>query len=194
MNGSDVIKLILVMNGYDRNINIETWKDDEDPTLLWYCIQAQNSKRDEIDIEEPGLTATMHILFSELFGTAYNSVPDYIGMTVKDLLDDKYRNDIIRRNEEIQIYNKIYEELSKDLDRWSNENNPCIECKINDHSHWDSIHYNCELCHTHSCKTMIKFYDDLQTKLKEVNEEARKVFEQKVKNSILFSELKKSRN
>lgn len=185
MSGSDMIKLILIMHGYDRDIKIETWKDSEDITITWYDWTAYNDKRDEISGEEPGLSAALCTLFSELHNEKFDCPPDWIGATTKDLLDDNFRNNIIERNQEIEIYNSIYREVSKSLNEWSAKNNPCPNCKINDHKHWDDIHYNCELCHTNSCDIMNSFYKEYTAKLDVVNKKVKEVFEQRMKSSNL---------
>lgn len=185
MNGSDVIKLILIMHGYDRDINIETWKDCEDITVTWYDWTAYNSKRDEISGEEPGLSAALCTIFSTLYREKYNCPPDWIGSSIKDLLNDNYRNIIIKRNQEIEIYNSIRSEISKPLDEWAAENNPCPNCEINNHKHWDDIHYNCELCHTQSCDIMKSFWEEYKDKLDIINKNVNEVFEQRMKNSKL---------
>lgn len=181
MSGKDIIKLILILNGYDRNINIETWKDGEDKTVVWYEFSAMNESRDEINIEEPTLTGALYTLFSTLFGNNFNCPIDYIGETVTNLLNDNVRNDIIKRKEQDKIYNNIYDELYKPLEEWCSKNNPCPDCTINDHSYNDPIHYNCELCHTQSCAIMKSFNDEYCEKLKELNKKAKEIFESSIK-------------
>ncbi len=142
MTNKDVFKMLLVSYGYDRNIKIETYRGNEG--CLGYNIYAENKEGDkyhEISCENFMFHFYMILNYMKEQNQPFKS--DWWSVRIKYVCDDKIRNSLIKSWE------------------WHEKNNPCPICTINKKDHWDSIHYNCELNHTHSCKIMIEHYEKL---------------------------------
>lgn len=161
MTQKDIFKILLCSYGYDRNIKINKYYGEGG--FIGYEIYAENEEGDYF--EEENCEGFMFHIYCILDYMKENNVgfkSNYWNLIPKDVTDDNSRNALIatwdRNKEEIQ--QRIIKD--KPIEEWKNKNNPCPSCTINKKDHWDSIHYNCELCHTHSCDIMIKFWKDVE--------------------------------
>lgn len=168
MTNKDVFKILLCSYGYDRNIKIETFYGGS--LSIGYDIHAENKEGDEYD--EIGCEGFMYHVYSILAymqecGAKFKT--DWWNCSPKYAVDDNLRKSIIgqwnKRDKEMENNREMLAPIFK----WYKENNPCPNCSINKHDHWDDIHYNCELAHTHTCKILITYLDEYGTRLRAVN-------------------------
>jgi hypothetical protein len=159
MTNKDCLKILLCSYGYDRNIKIEIYRGDSGE--VGYDVYAENKEGDiynECDCE--GLMFHIYEILDYMRQNEVRCPSTWWNYSTKDVLNDQGRESIIanldRKEKELQ------ESLIKmrPAFEWHASNNPCHACKINKHDHWDSIHYNCELSHTHSCEILIKFNEE----------------------------------
>jgi hypothetical protein len=85
----------------------------------------------------------------------------YIKIDITNVGNDETRVSLTDSWDKRDAYNEKWAIAHKPIQEWHEKNNPCTTCTINKKDHWDDIHYNCELNHTHSCKIMIEHYDKL---------------------------------
>lgn len=158
MTNKDVFKILLCSYGYDRNIKIETYYGDGG--CVGYDIYAENKKGDfyhEIDCED-----FMFRIYEILKYMKENEVgfkSDWWRYTAKYACDEESRNSLISGWDKRDDDNKKWSIAYKPIEEWHKKNNPCPTCTINKKDHWDDIHYNCEINHTHQCKIMIEHYE-----------------------------------
>ncbi|MCK9574728.1 MAG: hypothetical protein WC979_03270 [Candidatus Pacearchaeota archaeon] len=168
MTNTDVFKVLLCSYGYDRNIKIESYRGDSGE--LGYSVYAENKTGDsynEICCENFMFHVYLILKFMKENNVGFKS--DYWSYPTKYVIDDNSRNNIIANLDERDTQlAKDLEELSPVI-KWRDDNNPCINCKINKHDHWDDIHYNCELCHTNSCELLKNFQNEYRKILSKRN-------------------------
>jgi hypothetical protein len=159
MTNKDVFKILLCSYGYDRNIKIETYHGDS--LDIGYDIYAENKEGDcyeEINCE--GFMFHVFKILEYMKDSKANFKTNWWNCSPKYVLDET------QRNKRIAAWDKHDKEIEQSIIdmqpflKWSEENDPCIDCKINKHDHWDDIHHNCELNHNHSCKLLLKFNED----------------------------------
>jgi hypothetical protein len=96
---------------------------------------------------------------------------DWFNFSAKHIFNDELRNSaIIKRDEDNEKIKKSIIDMQPSFE-WYNKNNPCPTCAINKRDHWDTVHYNCKLCHTHSCDILLKFnadYEEFRKNLKTI--------------------------
>lgn len=167
MTNKDLFKILLCTYGYDRNIKIETFRTDDG--TIGYEIEAENEKGDVFhNIDGEGVVFDIYEILNYMKqnNVAYKS--NWWGVSLKYLLDDAERRKLVNQWDanDKQIQNDI--KRMTPLWDWRKENNPCPMCTINKKDHWDSVHYNCELCHTNNCDIKKRFdreYDQHRVKL-----------------------------
>ena len=167
MTNKDVFKVLLCSYGYDRNIKIETYRGDRG--FVGYDIYAENKEGDcyhEIACEEFMLHVYMMLNHMKEHKPEFKS--DWWGVRIIDVCNDEARDSLIKSWDKRDSDNEKWCIANKPIEEWHEKNNPCPTCTINKKGHWDVIHYNCELNHTHSCKIMIDHYEKL-TELRRQN-------------------------
>lgn len=142
MTTKNFITTLLCAYGYDRRIKIEY-----DKFYKSYFVEASNKDGHEICISHA--ISLIDVISQIIYcinkhGASVNW--RYVETPIKYIIDENMRNEMIRLED---------------------ENNPCPTCSINKMDHWDSIHYNCELHHSHSCKILLEFEEIFKTKIHE---------------------------
>lgn len=171
MTQKDFIKLILCMHGYDRNINIEISNLGVYGTL--YDISADNTdKTDNVSVYENGFYFAIYSLLEQF--KCKNLNPFYLDVPLKSIFDDNIREQIIDTNIKNQLKLKNYLSNIKPIDKFISDHNICKNCKLNNKSHWDDIHYNCELNHNNTCKYLLEF-NKLTYELFQTNNDPEKI-------------------
>lgn len=162
MTNKDLFKILLCSYGYDRNIKIETFRTDSG--TIGYEIEAENKEGNVFhNIDGEGVVFDVYIILDYMKQNNVAFKSNWWSVPLKYLLNDAEREKLVNQWDanDVQIRKDI--ERMTPLWKWREENNPCPTCTINKKDHWDSIHYNCELCHTHSCSILLDFgkkYDD----------------------------------
>lgn len=162
MTNKDLFKILLCSYGYDRNIKIETFRTDNG--TVGYEIEAENEKGDVFhNVDGEGVMFDIFVILDYMKQNNVVHKSKWSGIPLKYMLNDAEREKLVNQ------WDALEAQIRKDIERmtplwkWREENNPCPTCTINKKDHWDSIHYNCELCHTHSCSILLDFgkkYDD----------------------------------
>jgi len=158
MTNQDVFKILLCSYGYDRNIKIETYRGDEG--FLGYDISAENKEGDyyhEVSCEDFMFQIYEILSYMKEHNASFKS--DWWSIPIKYVRDEENRNYLTTEWDKRDSYNQKWSIAYKPIEEWHKKNNPCPTCTINKKDHWDDIHYNCELNHTHQCKIMIEHYE-----------------------------------
>ena len=173
-SNKDFIKMLLIAVGCGRNYEIDTYRVDDGSTV--YDINGQSEDgSSRISINGYGMYDVLLSFLKYIRDCPEEELLEHLNYDVSHLpltylLDDDERNAVYEANK------RHAEEVEKYLDEtqyitdWCKENNPCPNCTLNDKSHWDDIHYNCELNHTHSCPILKEYHK----KRSEMYEEYRK--------------------
>jgi hypothetical protein len=95
MKSTDFIKLLLIINGYDREVSVKVDKAQNDITCVNYHIYAEDIKGNYVKFDEQTLSCTLYVLM-EFFQNHPHELPtEYIGLPTSDLLSDD-RKSLIR--------------------------------------------------------------------------------------------------
>lgn len=176
MKNTDFLKIILCLYGYDRNINVSSYRGDYG--AVGYDVSAQNSEGDtysEVCCEPFTFHVAMILKYMKENNVDLKS--NWWGIGTKNLLDLDYRQSLLEKWDKHALENQMFAEQYKPIQEWKDKNNPCPNCTINKKDHWDSVHYNCELNHTSSCD-LLKKYSEAHSKMtRELNESIRQKLE-----------------
>ena len=211
MKNIEFLKLLCISNGYHRNIEIETWKDDCGETL--YSVYAENDKLLSVHSSCGLFADAIHDIVTEISNNAYflKMNPNYekeseeagentIILTEcedypyidgfpwclnhlpnKYLLNDEYRNLVIEKQDKLNKLRKHEQEFERNLHKYPIK--PCIYCNEKVPT---EIPYNeeCELHYNMSCPKLRKWMDeDIPNYHKEYNQmEEVKHINQKIEN------------
>jgi len=163
MTTKDFITTLLCAYGYDRRIKIEY-----DKSYKAYFVEASNKDGQEIHISHAvSLIDVIYQISNYMNDNCIETTLRYVDTPLKYILNENLRNEMVRLEEEQNQKDLIQWEKLKPIFKWRDENNPCLTCTINKKDHWDSIHYNCELHHSNSCKILLEFEETLKNKIHE---------------------------
>jgi len=163
MTTKDFITTLLCAYGYDRRIKIEY-----DKSYKAYFVEASNKDGHEIYISHAvSLIDVIYQISNYMNDNCIETTLRYVDTPLKYILNENLRNEMVRLEEEQNQKDLIQWEKLKPIFKWRDENNPCLTCTINKKDHWDSIHYNCELHHSNSCKILLEFEETLKNKIHE---------------------------
>lgn len=164
MTNKDLFKILLCSYGYDRNIKIETFRTDSG--TIGYEIEAENKEGNVFyNVDGEGVVFDVYMILDYMKQNNVGFKSNWWSVPLKYLLNDTEREKLVKQ------WDANDAQIQKDIERmtplwnWREENNPCPTCTINKKDHWDSVHYNCELCHTHSCSILLDFeksYDKMK--------------------------------
>lgn len=157
MTNKDVFKILLCSYGYDRNIKIETYRGDGG--FIGYDIYAENKEGDyynEVNCEDFMFRVYEILKYKKEHNQSFKS--EWWNIPIKYVCDEENRNSLIVGWDKQASDHQKWSIAYKPIEEWHKKNNPCPTCTINKKDHWDDVHYNCELNHTHQCKIMIDHY------------------------------------
>ncbi|MGL5689951.1 MAG: hypothetical protein ACRDD8_03930 [Bacteroidales bacterium] len=156
MSNKDVLVMLLCTYGYDRNIKITTQK--EDFGSVYYDIYAENENGDVY--EETSAEGVMYHIYSILEYMKERDVSfksEWWGIPTSKVTNTQTRESLVASWDKRNKEHAALIERNKPLTEWIVKNNPCPDCKINKKTHWDTVHYNCEGCHTNTCPTLKEY-------------------------------------
>ena len=159
MTNKDVLKMLLCYYGYDRNIQIDSFYGEGG--CIGYEVHAENKDGDfyeEANCE--GIMFHIHCIINYMNKNNIKYKYKWMDMPSKYILNDSLREKSIKLWDEQDEKIRQSIERDKPIFEWIKNNNPCPKCTINKKDHWDSVHYNCELCHTHNCSLLDKWRMD----------------------------------
>lgn len=170
MTGKDVLKLILCSYGYDRNIDIQTYYGESG--CIGYEVNASNAEGDfYLEDNCEGLMFHIYCILSYMKDNNVSYKHDWWNISTKHIIDDNLRNNLLKSFDERDVKQNEQMVKAQTICDWLDQNNPCKVCTINKRDHWDNIHYNCELCHTHSCELLKKRDKDFEDFKKTLNKD-----------------------
>lgn len=172
-SNKDFIKMLLIAVGCDRNYEIDTYRADDGSTLYDINASSEDGSRC-IKIDGYGMYDVLLSFLKYIRDCPEEELLEHLNYDVthlplKYLLDDNERNAVYETNKRHAEEVDKYLEETKYITDWCKENNPCPNCTLNDKSHWDDIHYNCELNHTNSCPILNDYYKKRSEMYKEYN-------------------------
>lgn len=166
MTGKDVIKLLMISIGFDRNLSIETNKTADNATH--YDVSGQNEKGEWFSFDGFSIIDVIAEFLKEFRSEFYKEGNPYqvydfcntamLDYSIKDVLNDDFRNSVYQNRREQDEAVKKYVEETRYITEWCKANHPCPNCPDNKKNHWDSIHYNCEKNYTMSCPKLREFH------------------------------------
>lgn len=168
MTGPEIIRMILCLTGYDKNVSVRTYRGEG--LAQGYEIHAENENGDSFyDINCEGLPFMIWQILERYkeqdncYDSSWWNVPSYVFKSDESV--NSLREAWDKRKKEQDEINKRNQPLCD----WLQQNNPCSEdCDMNEHDNeWDSIHYHCQKCHTNNCPRLKKFNEDYDTFRKE---------------------------
>lgn len=163
MTTKNFITTLLCAYGFDRRIKIEY-----DNCYKFYFIEALNKDEKEICIDYAiSLIDVIYQISNYMNDNCIETTLRYVDTPLKYILNENLRNEMVRLEDEQNKKDFMLAEKLKPIFKWRDENNTCLTCTINKKDHWDSIHYNCELHHFHSCKILLEFEETFKTKIHE---------------------------
>lgn len=167
MTNKDLFKILLCLYGYDRNINIDTFRTDDGS--IGYEIEAENKEGDVFhNVDGEGVVFDVYMILDYMRQNNVGFKSNWWSVPLKYISDDTEREKLVKQWDDSEESTKKHIEKMTPLYEWRKDNNPCPTCTINKKDHWDSIHYNCELNHTNSCSILKDFnreYQERQVKL-----------------------------
>lgn len=167
MTNKDLFKILLCLYGYDRNINIDTFRTDDGS--IGYEIEAENKEGDVFhNVDGEGVVFDVYMILDYMRQNNVGFKSNWWSVPLKYISDDTEREKLVKQLDDSEESTKKHIEKMTPLYEWRKDNNPCPTCTINKKDHWDSIHYNCELNHTNSCSILKDFnreYQERQVKL-----------------------------
>lgn len=186
MKNIDFLKLLCISNGYHRNIEIETWKDDCGSTL--YSVFAENDYFLTINASCGLFSDIIHDVVRDIANNAYylkvnpdfkekykgeegyviltecedyphiDMSPWYLGnLPNKYLFNDEYRNLIIEKNDKLEKLKERESAFEKNLNKYPIK--PCLNCAEKIHTDIP-CNEECELHYNMSCKKLRKWMDE----------------------------------
>ncbi len=168
MTNKDIFKILLCSFGYDRNIKIDTFRTDHG--TLGYEIEAENKDGDVFsECNGESVVFNIYTILNYMKTNAVDFDSKWWHIPLKYLLNDSEREQLVGQWDINDEQNRKDIERLSPLWEWRKNNNPCPNCGINKKDHWDSVHYNCELCHTHSCNILKDFEAKYDNKRKNIN-------------------------
>lgn len=149
MTVKEVCKLICILIGHENAV-IESEITD---TIgdRYYTI-----KDDDFFVDGYGVVDILYNLINEVKKSKHNAPYWMADLGLKYLLDDEYRQTQYKLRNIFDDFLQKQEEILKPHWDYVRQTDPCPNCELNDHSHWDDVHYNCKLCHTHTCKKLLE--------------------------------------
>lgn len=168
MTNKEVFKILLASYGYDRNIKVETYRGDDG--CFGYDICAENKAGDRYEeVSCEGFMFQLYRILNYMKENNQSFKSDWWNIRTKDVCDDEARDLLIKKWDKRDSDSEKWKIAHKPIQEWHEKNNPCPTCTINKKDHWDSVHYNCELHHTHSCKIMIEHHEKLAEMRRKIN-------------------------
>ena len=176
MVNNDIIKLLLIAAGYDKDISIETSTAMDGSK--YYNIYGVNSYDEdkEIVIDGFGLYDVFLSFISHIIDNPQDIQLNYeLGhLSKKVILNDNQRTDyingVIERNKQIETYLKETQYITD----WKNQNNPCDNCPDKDKNWNDKVHL-CNLYYVHNCPKLNDFHNKVSEMYKSYRENKEKM-------------------
>lgn len=161
MTTKDVLKLLLISIGYDRNVEIESWRTDDGS--YYYDVLGHNADGDDFHFDGYGILDCINSFIGEIQEYPELLEKPVFGNTTmmlystKDILNDEFREKVYQKRKEDDDKVKKYCEETRYITEYAAANHPCPNCPDNKKDHWDSIHYNCEEHHRMRCAKLLDF-------------------------------------
>ena len=159
MMGKDVLKMLLCLYGYDRNVKVESYRGEGN--AIGYDVSAENAEGDWY--EEVNCDGLMFHISQILDYMKENNVyvkTAWWNVTPEYAYNDEKREKLLKGWDEYDKWVEEMHEKSKPLTDWLTEHNPCSKtCTDNPHDlSWAS--YECSHNYHFNCPKLRKFHED----------------------------------
>lgn len=167
MTNKDLFKILLCTFGYDRNIKIDTFRREYGSMV--YAITAENKDGDVFsECNSEGVLFNVYTIIEYMKDNNVGCDSKWWGYSLKHILVDSERDKILKQWDINDEKNQRQTDRLSPLWEWTKKNDPCPNCNINQKESWDIVHYNCELCHTHSCEILLDFEKEFERRKTEL--------------------------
>ena len=159
MTGKDVLKMLLCLYGYDRNVKVESYRGEGN--AIGYDVSAENAEGDWY--EEVNCDGLMFHISQILDYMKENNVyvkTAWWNVTPEYAYNDEKREKLLKGWDEYDKWVEEMHEKSKPLTDWLTEHNPCSKtCTDNPHDlSW--ANYECSHNYHFNCPKLRKFHED----------------------------------
>lgn len=182
MNGCEIIRMVLCLCGYDREVKVSSYKGD--CGAQGYEYYAENNNGNDIsDINCEGLVYNVWNIINlskenvnpaPMVDLSWLDVPQYVFKSDKSVNElkaawDEHEMKVCRNNER-----------TRPISEWLQKNNPYSEeCIKNDHSYPYAGNYGCDKQYRHNCPRLREF----DVKFKEFKDNFWKTIEEKTEKN-----------
>ena len=158
MTGKDVLKMLLCLHGYDRNVKVESYRGEGN--AIGYEVYAENADGDSYDeVNCDGLMFHISHILDYMRKNNVCTKTAWWEVTPEYAYNDEKREHLVKAWDK---YDKDMEEMherSKPLTDWLSEHFPCKKCTENPHDlEW--ANYQCSRHYHHNCPMLLKFHED----------------------------------
>lgn len=158
MTGKDVLKMLLCLHGYDRNVKVESYRGEGN--AIGYEVYAENANGDSYDeINCNGLMFHISQILDYMKNNGVHKKTAWWRVTPEYAYNDEKREHLVKAWDK---YDKDMEEMherSKPLTDWLSEHSPCKNCTENPHDlEWGN--YQCSRHYHNNCPMLLKFRKD----------------------------------
>lgn len=160
MTGTEIIRMLLCITGFDRNVEVSTYRGDEG--AIGYDFYGEN--KDGVTLSDCNCEGLAYNVWEiiEQFKTEqpcanidWIDVPQYVFKT------DKSVNDLRKEWDEHDAKIKEMSKKNEPVIKWLEENKPCSkECIDNDHLDKTMVHYGCSKSYYHNCPKLKEFEEN----------------------------------
>jgi hypothetical protein len=158
MTGKDILKILLCLHGYDRNVKVESYRGEGN--AIGYEVYAENAEGDSY--EEINCDGLMFHISQILDYMKENNVDEKTAwwhVTSEYAYNDSKREKIVEAWDKYDKEIAEMHERSKPLTDWLTEHRPCPLCTDNPHD-LDWANYQCSHNYHNNCPKLVQFRTD----------------------------------
>lgn len=158
MTGKDILKILLCLHGYDRNVKVESYRGEGN--AIGYEVYAENVDGDSYDeVNCDGLMFHIYRILDYMRKNNVCTKTAWWEVTPEYAYNDKKRDHLVNAWDKYDKDMKEMHERSKPLTDWLSEHFPCKKCTDNPHDlEW--ANYQCSHHYHHNCPMLLKFHED----------------------------------
>lgn len=158
MTGKDVLKMLLCLHGYDRNVKVESYRGEGN--AIGYEVYAENADGDSYDeVNCDGLMFHISHILDYMRKNNVCTKTAWWGVTPEYTYNDEKREHLVKAWDKYDKDMKEIHERSKPLTDWLSEHFHCKKCTENPHDlEW--ANYQCSHHYHHNCPMLLKFHED----------------------------------
>ena len=166
MTGTEIIRMLLCITGFDRNVQVSTYRGVEG--VIGYNFYGENKDGETLsDYNCEGLAYNVWEILQQFKEGQSHANIDWIDAPQYIFKTDKSVNNLRKEWDKNEAETIEKSKKNEPVIKWLEENNPCSEeCTDNDHLDKTAVHYGCSKKYYHNCPKL-KESDEKFSKFKE---------------------------